>query len=321
MKKCILILPYFGKFPNYFQLFLNSCAFNKEYNWLIFTDDKNKYNYPDNVKVVFTTLQDTKKLIEDKIGFEVCLETPYKLCDYKPAYGYIFEDYIMQFEYWGHCDCDMIFGNLKKILTPILNMNYNKIFAAGHLTVYKNDYQNNRKFMSDFNGESLFKKIFTINKICIFDEDYNSDKNVHSIFLSECKDKIYCNDLSMNVSLAKAKLTKDYYEPLQRKFIKVPYKKARYYFDNGNIYSLSLGKMDTIIKNEYIYIHLQERKMRVKCTNINLIEILSDRFINVKIIPKNKNELKIMTIGFTYLSLWDRFYKKIKRRVKKIIKL
>ena len=37
MKKCIFIIPYFGKFNEYFTLFLKSCKNNKEFNWLILT--------------------------------------------------------------------------------------------------------------------------------------------------------------------------------------------------------------------------------------------------------------------------------------------
>ena len=53
MKKCIIILPYFGKFNNYFNLFLKSCEKNPDFSWLIFTDDKSKYNYPENVRVEY----------------------------------------------------------------------------------------------------------------------------------------------------------------------------------------------------------------------------------------------------------------------------
>ena len=35
--KAIFIIPYFGHFNNYFQLFLNSCAYNRDFDWLIFT--------------------------------------------------------------------------------------------------------------------------------------------------------------------------------------------------------------------------------------------------------------------------------------------
>ena len=45
--KIAIIVPYFGKMPNYFQLFLNSCASNKKFDWLIFSDDKAKYDYPE----------------------------------------------------------------------------------------------------------------------------------------------------------------------------------------------------------------------------------------------------------------------------------
>lgn len=50
MYKICLIIPYFGEFKNYFQLFLNSCANNPTINWLIFTDSDQAYFYPDNVK-------------------------------------------------------------------------------------------------------------------------------------------------------------------------------------------------------------------------------------------------------------------------------
>ena len=47
--KVVLITMYFGKLPNYFSLFLKSCEKNKDFNWLIFTDDNTNYNYPKNV--------------------------------------------------------------------------------------------------------------------------------------------------------------------------------------------------------------------------------------------------------------------------------
>lgn len=38
------IIPYFGKFNNYFPLFLKSCEANADLcDWLIYTDDKTEY--------------------------------------------------------------------------------------------------------------------------------------------------------------------------------------------------------------------------------------------------------------------------------------
>ena len=52
MKKIVFICPYFGSFPNYFNLTLKSIEYNKTIDWLIITDIKEKYDYPDNVKVI-----------------------------------------------------------------------------------------------------------------------------------------------------------------------------------------------------------------------------------------------------------------------------
>lgn len=37
MKVCFII-PYFGKLPDYFRVFLKSCSYNKRFQWLLVTD-------------------------------------------------------------------------------------------------------------------------------------------------------------------------------------------------------------------------------------------------------------------------------------------
>lgn len=123
---CLVIL-YFGKLPNYFEFWLSSCKYNKTINFLLFTDDKTKYDYPDNVNVKYTSFEEIRKIIQSKFDFKISLDTPYKLCDYKPAYGYIFNEYLSKFNFWGHCDLDVIFGNLRKFLPEKILMNYDKI--------------------------------------------------------------------------------------------------------------------------------------------------------------------------------------------------
>ena len=314
-KKCVLILPYFGKFNNYFQLFLKSCKENPTYDWMIFTDCTDKYDYPENVRVIPMTLQEMKKISEKKLGFSIRMETPYKLCDYKPAYGFLFEEYIEEYEYWGHCDCDLIFGNLEKILTPLLNQNYDKLFAAGHLSIYKNTKENNRRFMNPYQGKEIYKEAFTTDSIYVFDEDFKYDHNVHSIFLENNK-KIFAEDLSMNCAVGNGKFIKDRYNSNTRNFEKQKYISARYYWTEGNLFRLSYSK-NIISREDFIYIHLQSRKMRIK-KNIKFsraIEILPDRFINVKKIPNNKKEMKLFTIKFTYMYWIDEYLKKIKNKI------
>ncbi len=62
-KRCVLILPYFGQFNNYFPLFLKSCEANPTYTWMIFTDNEFKYVCPENVHVIKTTLDEIRKIL------------------------------------------------------------------------------------------------------------------------------------------------------------------------------------------------------------------------------------------------------------------
>lgn len=53
MKSICLTVPYFGKLPPSFQIWLNSCKQNATTNWLIYTDDKTNFDYTPNVRVVY----------------------------------------------------------------------------------------------------------------------------------------------------------------------------------------------------------------------------------------------------------------------------
>ena len=320
-KKWGIVLPYFGKFGNYFQLLLNSCEKNTGFEWLIFTDDMTEYRYPKNVKMIPFTLDRVKKLAEKKIGINVSLASPYKLCDFKPTYGLIFEDYLTEYQYWGHCDCDLIFGDLDAILAPLFDEEYDKIFASGHLTLYKNTKENCRVFMKNYKGKTLYSEALQCDQIFVFDEDYIGEmnqegKNVHSIFI-ELGKKIYTKDLSFNVSVDCGKFRKVTYIPEKRKFEREIYKPRRYYWYNGKIMSLEEKKTGTLIKKEYLYIHLQKRYMRVKCkVESKMFEILPDRFRAINRLPVNDLEFHRKTIGFTYLYWFDQYRDKIRRKLK-----
>ena len=44
MRKVVILLPYFGHFNEYFQLWLNSCAISEDgIQWVVLTDDQTTY--------------------------------------------------------------------------------------------------------------------------------------------------------------------------------------------------------------------------------------------------------------------------------------
>lgn len=145
-KRACFIIPYFGKLPNYFQLFLNSCAPNKKFDWLIITNDNRGFSYPKNVKKIFMEWNEFKRFAQKKFKEKLALEYPKKLCDFKPTQGYLFEDLIGQYSYWGYCDIDTIMGNLDEQLPLSFLNKYDKIFSLGHMVLFKNSFEINRVF-------------------------------------------------------------------------------------------------------------------------------------------------------------------------------
>ena len=89
----------------------------------------------------------------------------------KPAYGYIFSDFISGYKMWGHCDIDTLMGHLEDFITDRDIAIYDKMFTLGHMIIYKNTEENNRLFMKDFRGVSLYRESFTTDKITVFDEE------------------------------------------------------------------------------------------------------------------------------------------------------
>lgn len=102
MKRACFIIPYFGKLPKYFQLFLNSCKPNKSFDWLIFTDDMSNFDYPENVKRVPMSWNEFQEKAQEKFDIKLSLEFTRKLCDFKPTYGYIFESYIQRYPFYDN---------------------------------------------------------------------------------------------------------------------------------------------------------------------------------------------------------------------------
>lgn len=321
MKLCAFILPYFGKFNNYFDLFLKSCKENPSFDWIIFTDDKATYLYPDNVKVVYITFDKMRNLFQNKFDIKVSLPRPYKLCDFKPTYGYVFSEYLENYQYWGHCDCDLLFGNLEKLLVPLLKKDYDKLFAAGHLTIYRNTPENNRKFMKPYHGRYLYREFLTTPSICWFDEDWKTD-NIHSMFL-ESGSKVYCESLEFNPSQRYANFVQRDYLPKDRKYHEVRYNRAWYFWNEGNIIQIIQDRKKGLLINEYIYIHFQSRPMvqKVKTIKTNVIQILPNEFLSKEKVPLNNNELKNYKriSSSAYLFILNNQRKRVIRKAKSLL--
>lgn len=281
MKSIALIIPYFGKFPTFFNLFLETCKVNSSVDWYIFTDSQYADCYPKNVHFVFKTFEDIRKLFQSRFDFEISLEKPYKLCDYKPAYGYIFHEYVKDYDFWGYCDMDVLFGNLRKFLTEKVLESYDKIGHLGHFTIYKNTHNVNNTFMCMIDGRERYKEVFKTNRICVFDEwEYPS---INDIFI-ENKFNIFFWNSYFDIY--------PYDDQFKRVFTLIEGKNYEYringiekspsiaIIENGDAFFLKKIRHH-MIKEEVAYIHFQKRNMEIDSDiNVNYILCLPDKFLN-----------------------------------------
>lgn len=171
MKRIILINVYFGKFPWYFDFFIKSCVTNPTIEFIIFSDCTYKKELPKNVRLIPFAMSDFNSLASRKLGITIAVKIPYKLCDFKPAYGVIFSDYLLDYDFWGMCDLDIVLGRIREFMTPELLHEHDVIstrhdYVTGWFMLFKNTPEINNLFRKSADHV----KVFTSDTHYCFDE-------------------------------------------------------------------------------------------------------------------------------------------------------
>jgi|SRR6218665_284343 len=166
-----ILIPWYGTFPWYFSFFVHSLRYNPSIDFFIITDEAVTIDLPPNIKLISKSFSELKELLERKLGFAISLEKPYKLCDFKPAYGLVFEDYLQEYQFWGHGDIDVVFGDIRNFITDdILSKNDFVSIRHDYISGYFALYRNDQKMKQLFTKSKDFKKVMTEEKNFCFDE-------------------------------------------------------------------------------------------------------------------------------------------------------
>lgn len=167
-----ITLCWYGSYPWYFLYFIHSCNFNPTIDFIIITSNKDEIpNKPTNVKIVCMAIDEIQNLASKKFGFNVDIHYPYKLCDLKPAYGFLFSEIIQEYDFWGHGDIDVIYGNIRSFVTHELLEAFDIIsprpdWVPGCFLLFKNTQKMNTLFMQSKD----YRKVFTSGQHFCFDE-------------------------------------------------------------------------------------------------------------------------------------------------------
>jgi hypothetical protein len=203
---------------------------------------------PPNAISYYLSFNELVKFVESKFkDLKIQLRYPYKLCDFKPAYGYIFNEFLKDYDWWGYCDIDVIFSDLNKFITVEILNKYTKVLCKGHLTIYRNMEEVNNYFRL-YHPLISYKDVFSDKKTVGFDE-WNG---IYKILQFNKIPQFY-DEFIADIDPDSRKLTLTIKERNYRHQFFVYYR--------GKIYQYFIMQSE-VKKREFAYIHLKKRNYK-----------------------------------------------------------
>lgn len=264
MKNRVVIFAcYFGTLPQWIELWLKSCEYNPQIDFILMTDATMNCAVPANVKIVKETFANVKNRIQTKY-VNAQIENPYKLCDIKPMYGDIFGDLFEEYNFWGHCDLDMIFGDLTKEITDENLDKADRLGRYGHLILYRNNAGMNRLYKKH-GGIYPFEKVISSKENMGFDEMTGMNRIAEREHIRWYKDFHIAN---MSTMFERFRLS--YGESRQELFC----------WEKGKVFRYFLEE-DTVLKEEFLYIHFSGKKPKYQqmCEDRDRYILMSEEII------------------------------------------
>lgn len=304
MKKIVFIIPWFGPFRKDFSFWLKSVEHNPSVDFLMPTD-QTIVAPPKNLRVIKTNLAFVENLAKKNVWEGCIISKPYKMCDYKVAYGEMFQEYIKDYDFWGHCDADLIFGDIRKFVTDDILNKYDRLGVDGFFSLFRNTKEIN----AIYRKAGDITKIFTEQKPFGFDEWGLCHNGTAHYWMNNLKDKVWLDKVFDNL----APYHYGFFSGTVRKF-NLGIKKIMFSFENGKLFRYGI-KDGRVVKDESLYVHIQKRPVYVATP-------VSDFF---SIVPPGRFVPYVKNITPFYLRthvregrLWT-YYTLIRNKINKIL--
>lgn len=142
MKSIAFLVPYFGKWPEWMPLFLDSIERNSTVDFHFITDCDTSVTSASNIFFHPSSFQDYVDDAQKILNVPINIATPYKLCDLRPFFGVIHADIIEGYDFFGWTDVDLVFGDIRSFYTDEILKKYevlssHKIRLAGHCALLR----------------------------------------------------------------------------------------------------------------------------------------------------------------------------------------
>lgn len=236
----------------------------------------------------------------------IAVPQPYKLCDFRPAYGYIFAEYLTQYDFWGHCDNDVIFGNIRKFITDDILDNYERILIRGHFTLYKNTPGVNNFYLKTISGIPGYREVFSTPKNYCFDEYAGSGKMWEEANGNKLYQAILFDDIDVN---------RHHFIAVHKKGIDKGKKCFIYSFENGSLFRIFI-KDGQVNREETMYVHFQKRNLKIETSVADYFTIVPNKYIGYVANPTVRFLLKNASRRYIYPQYFRRKYTALKKRIR-----
>ncbi|MFR0496449.1 DUF6625 family protein [Limosilactobacillus reuteri subsp. suis] len=301
-----IIIPYFGHLPNYFDLWLESVKYNSDINVIFLTDIKKPKKIPTNLIWENISFNEVKKRAQKLVSFNISLSRPYKLTDFRPAYGQMFSDYLENYDWWGFGDVDTIWGNLDPIIEKVKSNKFDKVLSLGHLTLLKNSKKINSLYRIKEKNLWNYKEVFSNNN------SYHFDEGGGLSFIARAENCQIYDERPDNMSFA------DVNPNYQGFTLAYSSEKDPYIFrwKNGNLQGYYVMN-NRVFSKDFTYVHLQKRSMKLSIHNgdTNDYLIVPNAFIPFEIGKINAQFIKhcnILKPYFVKRSVVTRIFNRVK---------
>lgn len=246
--KIAIILPYFGAFPKWMSLFVEGCRNNEFIDFIIYSDCKYEYNCPN---IIFHEISFSAfcQQISEALSINFKPASAYKLCGLRPFLGYIFQEELKDYDFWGFCDLDLVFGNLRLLFNANNLLKYDVISTqgdriSGPLCIIRNSKEY-REAAFRING---WQDLVLSPKMIPIDEKYFSD-----LLAPVLKPLRGLNRLILR-NIFPLKIAKKVNDFISRPIIKyLATKKKQLYKETNSSPEAGVSSMSYIFKDGHIY--------------------------------------------------------------------
>ena len=243
--KIAIIVVWFGPLPDYFSMWLRSAEMNSDVDFFLLSDQKVKSECP-NIHIERTTLEQEVARASRELKKEVSIHSAYKFCDVRPYFGRIYHERLKGYDFWGYCDIDLVFGNIRSFLTDEVLTQYERFYEWGHFSLFRNNEKINHIY--DLPGSVFSEKETLCGAEKVFsEEDFGLNRICEKNNIRWYKENDYAEFWII-------------YPDLVLPHGRQNYEHQVFYWEDGHAYRTGIDEYGKLVTNEYIYMHWQSRK-------------------------------------------------------------